>query len=148
MHSKVNTAQTHKCAPCYRKNHRICNSILNLNNIRKFKLYVRLFISINAVLLRTWYLVEVKINTEKGAAAPTMACVLGIPYSSSHFLSNLTTGGQDGRGHLIMSFNPCPVKLIASHYILYYRWFNFELFEKKSDYGYDHLPIYMRIAQT
>jgi len=43
---------------------------------------------------------------ENGTAAPTMACVDGIPYSSSHFVSRRITGGESGRGHRMMSLRP------------------------------------------
>ena len=49
------------------------------------------------------------MTAEVGTANPIIACVDGIPYSSDHFCSSCITGGMAGRGHRIMSFNPCPI---------------------------------------
>ena len=62
-----------------------------------------------------WYLAMVKMTAEVGTANPIMACVEGIPYSSDHFCSSWTTGGMAGLGHLIMSFNPCPIYMTMVH---------------------------------
>ena len=51
------------------------------------------------------------IRNENGNAVPATAWVDGIPYSASTLVSNLKTGGQVGRGHLIISFKAWPMYL-------------------------------------
>lgn len=56
----------------------------------------------------------VNIIIEKGSAAPTIAWVDGMPYSTAYSGSNATTGGEGGRGHRITSFNACPMYMMIT----------------------------------
>ena len=111
MHSKIQPAEANDWTPTNgkqdSKNHRILQQTKPLSHIHGTKVWQHELCIFKCRL--TWYLFIVYRITDRGIETPTIACVDGIPYSKAHFFCRRTTGGQEGRGHRIISLIPWPM---------------------------------------